>query len=103
MKSNTIPKGLVPLEELFDDNDVAKNPKVTPNDAEAEDCNTGIEQDPRIINISKNMTIENKGRYIKLMKDFFDVFAWSYDNLRVYDTNVIQHTIPMKENEKPFN
>jgi len=30
------------------------------------------------------------------------VFAWSYKDLKVYDTNIIQHTIPVKENEKPF-
>jgi hypothetical protein len=102
LKSNTIPRGLVPLEELFDNNDVARNPKVGPNDVEVEDCNIGTEQEPKIIKISKNLTIENKERYIKLMKEFFDVFAWSYDDLKVYDTNVIQHTIPVQRNVKPF-
>lgn len=102
LKRNTIPKGLAPLEEIFDNNDVAKNPKVTPNDVEVEDCDIGIEKEPRIINISKNMTTEIKERYIKLMKDFLDVFSWSYDDLRVYDTSVIQHTIPVKESENHF-
>lgn len=37
LKRNIVAKGLVPLEELFDENDVAQNPKVTPNDAEVED------------------------------------------------------------------
>ena len=37
LKNNCIPKGLVPLEKLFDNNDVAKNPKVSPNDSEVED------------------------------------------------------------------
>ena len=92
LKNNTIPKGLVPLEELFDENGMEKNPKVTPNDVEVEDCNIGTEQEPGINKISKNLTIENKERYIKLMKYFFDVFAWSYEDLKVYDTNVIQHT-----------
>jgi hypothetical protein len=36
------------------------------------------------------------------MKDFPDVFAWSYDDLKVYDTKVIQHVIPLKEDQKPF-
>lgn len=31
LSTNSIPKGLVPLEELFDNNDVAKNPGVKPN------------------------------------------------------------------------
>jgi hypothetical protein len=36
------------------------------------------------------------------MKDFLDVFAWSYDDLKVYDTKVIQYVIPLKEDQKPF-
>jgi hypothetical protein len=36
------------------------------------------------------------------MKDFLDVFTWSYDDLKVYDTKLIQHVIPLKEDQKPF-
>ena len=32
----------------------------------------------------------------------YDVFSWSYKYVKVYDNNVIRHTIPLKENEKPF-
>ena len=31
------------------------------------------------------------------------MFAWKYEDLKFYDTSVIQHTIPIKENEKPFS
>ena len=41
LKNNTIPKGLIPLGEFFDNNDVSQNPKVTPNEVEVEDCNIG--------------------------------------------------------------
>ena len=53
LKNNCIPKGLVPIEELFDNNDVAKNPKVTANDVEVEDYNIGTEQELEIIKLSK--------------------------------------------------
>ena len=36
------------------------------------------------------------------MKDLSDVFASSYKDLKSYDTTIIQHTIPIKENENPF-
>jgi hypothetical protein len=39
LKNNIIPKGLVPLEKLFDENDVARNPKITANDEDVEYCN----------------------------------------------------------------
>ena len=41
-------------------------------------------------------------KYIDLFKEFQDVFAWSYEDLKPYDTSVIQHTIPLKESQKPF-
>jgi hypothetical protein len=36
------------------------------------------------------------------MKEFPNVFSWSYEDLKVYDTKVIQHVIPIKEDHKPF-
>ena len=58
-----------------------------------DECNIGIERDPKVIKISKNLTKGSKERYIKLMKEFYDVFSWTYDDLKVYDPGVIQHTI----------
>ena len=36
------------------------------------------------------------------MKKYIDVFTWSYEDLKEYDTSIIQHTIPIKPREKPF-
>ena len=36
LKNNSFPKGLVPLEELFDHNDVAKPPGVVPSETKVE-------------------------------------------------------------------
>jgi hypothetical protein len=102
LKNNVIPKGLVPLENIFDNNDVAKNPKITANEEEIEDCNIGTKEDPKIIKLSKTLNPEVKERYINLMKDFPDVFSWSYEDLKVYDTKVIQHVIPVKNDQNPF-
>jgi len=30
------------------------------------------------------------------------VFAWTYEDLRTYDTSVFDHNIPLKEEAKPF-
>ena len=48
LQSNTqsLPKGLVPLEELFDFNDVSKKPKLEPVETEVEECNIGNEEKP---------------------------------------------------------
>jgi hypothetical protein len=36
------------------------------------------------------------------MKEVPDVFSWSYEDIKVYDTKVIQHVIPIKEDHKHF-
>jgi hypothetical protein len=55
LKNNNIPKGLVPLEKLFDNNDVARNPKITENNEDIEDCNIETQEDPNIIKLSKTL------------------------------------------------
>ena len=102
LKNNSIPKGLVPLEEIFDRNDVAKNPKVSLDNDEVEDYNIGSEDDPKVIKLSKALDPENRNKYIVLVPKFSDVFAWTYEDLKEYNTAIIQHTIPIKENENTF-
>jgi len=48
------------------------------------------------------LSLEVRQEYIKIMKDFPNVFSWSYDDLKVYDTKVNQHVIPLKEDQRPF-
>ena len=43
-----------------------------------------------------------KIKYIALFQEFIDVFACSYEDLKAYDTSIIQHKIPLKDDQKPF-
>ena len=43
-----------------------------------------------------------KSKYAKLLRKYKYVFAWSYDDLKTYDTSVIEHKIPLKHGIKPF-
>ena len=49
------------------------------------------------------MHVKEKEDYVNLMKRHTDVLSWSYEDLKEYDTSIIQHTIPIKPGEKPFN
>jgi len=40
--------------------------------------------------------------YKNMVLDFPNIFTWSYDDLKVYDTKLIQHVIPLKEDHKSF-
>ena len=39
---------------------------------------------------------------MNLFKEFKDIFAWTYKYFMTYDTNIILHVIPLKEDAKPF-
>ena len=45
---------------MFYFNDVAKNPKIEPTRVEVEDCNIGTEQDPKMIKLSKYLSLAQK-------------------------------------------
>jgi hypothetical protein len=102
LPSNHIPKGLVPLEILFDRNDVAIKGKVSNEDVEVAECNIGTEGNPKFIKLSSSLSKEKRAEYVELLKEFIDVFSWTYEYLRTYDTGIIEHKIPLKEEAKPF-
>jgi len=87
---------------LFDSNDVAIKPRILPSDGEMEDYNLGTKDNPNMVKVSNTLTLEQKLKYAELLKEFANVFAWRYENLKVYDKTIIQHTIALKEYEKPF-
>jgi ribonuclease HI len=102
LKNNQIPKGLIPLERLFDQNDVPVKSTLQPQPEEVEDCDIGTEKESRIVKISKFLPPKVKVQYRDLLRQYKDVFAWSYDELRTYDTSIIEHKIPLKPGVKPF-
>eukprot|EP00253_Pinus_taeda_P027131 PITA_27131 len=102
LKDNFFPKGLTALEDLFDSNDVPRKPKMEPLKSVMEECNIGTDENPKLIKLSKSLPPTERVKYIEFLKEFQDTFAWIYEDLRSYDTNIIQHTISIKENKKPF-
>jgi len=42
-----------------------------------------------------------KTKIMELFHEFKEVFSWSYEDLHGFDPNIIQHVIPIKEDEKP--
>jgi hypothetical protein len=54
------------------------------------------------VNLGKTISKEERKAYLKLFRQYQDVFAWSYRDLKTYDTRIIQHTIPLKPEVKPF-
>jgi hypothetical protein len=57
---------------------------------------------PQTVNLGINCSPQEKKDFIKLFKEYKDVFSWTYDDLKTFDTRIIQHVIPMKPQMNPF-
>jgi hypothetical protein len=68
-----------------------------------EDYDISSDANPRLVKVSKKLSTKQKEAYIELMKQYSDIFAWSYEDLKVFDTEIIQHKIPLKPGSKPVN
>jgi ribonuclease HI len=102
LPSNHIPRGLIPLEILFNRNDVSVKGRISGDDADTTECNIGTSEEPRLVKLSKSLTEEQRIGYTRLLREFADVFLWTYEDLKTYDTSVIEHKIPLKEEARPF-
>lgn len=66
-KDKNIPRGLAPLEDLFDFNDLAKKPTIEHIESDVEECNIGTEDKPKIIKLARSLPTDMKKKYIELL------------------------------------
>ena len=92
----------MPLERIFLKDDTPLKSTMQYSEENVMDCNIGTKEHPRMVNISKALTTKQRNKYTKLLKEYVDVFSWSYEDLKTYDTSIIQHKVPLKPNVKPF-
>jgi hypothetical protein len=77
-KLHTIPRGVVNLENLFDLRERFKNPKNVKTSSSCpayEVINLGTVDNPKNINLGKSLSPEEKKAYLKLFKEYQDVFC----------------------------
>jgi hypothetical protein len=102
LQNNTLPKGCIPLEQIFDRNNVYKGKNPKQKTYKVLEFNIGTEMDPRMVKIGEGTTKEERNKILDLIREFKDTFSWTYDDLRDYRSDVIQHAIPLTEGAKPF-
>ena len=97
--NNIIPKNIIRMEKLFDLQDKFKRPtntKTSSSSLRYEAINLGTEHNPQTINLGTNCTHVERETFMKLFKEYKDVFTWTYEDLKTYNTKIIQHIIPLK-------
>ena len=56
---------------------------------------------PRPVWIAIDISIEEEKLLVSTLKEYCDVFAWSYKDLKGVDPKICYHIIPMKDDAKP--
>ena len=93
------------MEQMFDlDNKFRKleNVKTHGSSLQFELINIGSEAKPKYVNLGKCCSPEERSKFISLFRQYKDVFAWTYEDLKTYDTKIIQHVIPIKVGVKQY-
>jgi len=70
LKDNVIPRGFIPLEELFDQDVVARKPTLVPTDKGVEDVNVGTADQPKLVKLSKNYLPNQKLSMLSCFMNF---------------------------------
>ena len=61
-----------------------------------ETVNLGSEEERKEVKIGALLSSAVKESLIQLLKEFPDVFAWSYQDMSGLDTNIVEHHLPLK-------
>jgi hypothetical protein len=57
----------------------------------------GNEEIKRELKIGTLITLKEREELIVLLRDYVDVFAWSYEDMSGLDTYIVVHRIPLVE------
>ena len=103
--SNIIPKSVINLEKFYDLQDKFKqntNCKTQISSLNYEPVNLGTQQNHRFINLGIDCSDEERRYFIKLWKLFKDIFAWTYNEIKTFETSIMHHNILMKLEVRPY-
>ncbi|KAA3469375.1 RNA-directed DNA polymerase (Reverse transcriptase), Ribonuclease H-like protein [Gossypium australe] len=75
--------------------------QILPHKESVEIVSLGDEQEKKDVKIEGCITTLTKRDLIKLLQEFKDVFAWSYQDMSSLSTDIVVHRLPIKEECKP--
>ena len=75
---------------------------IQPHEEPIEVVNLGTETDRKEVKIGANLEGSIKNMLIKILHDYVEIFAWSYEDMLGFDTDIVVHRLPMKEGCPPI-
>ena len=83
-------------------NEELKQGHVEPIKEEIKSVNLGTNDEPKMVKIGNTLTSSEKDALVTLLKEFKEVFAWSYEDILGINIDIVQHCIPTDPAMKPI-
>lgn len=74
---------------------------IQPHEELVEVVNLGTKEEAKEVRIGTFQQEDVKEKLVKLLQEYMDVFAWSYQYMPELDTNIAVHRLPLKEDCPP--
>ena len=68
-----------------------------PHQEVTETINLGTEEERREVKIGTTLSPATRKELISLLREYSDVFAWSYQDMPTLNTDIMVHHLPLKE------
>ncbi|XP_017974534.1 PREDICTED: uncharacterized protein LOC108661595 [Theobroma cacao] len=76
--------------------------QIVPHQETLETINLGNEENKKEVRIGTTLVPSEKEKLIKLLHEYVNVFAWSYQDMPGLNTDIVAHKLPLKPECKPI-
>ena len=70
---------------------------IHPHEESVESVNLGTKKDRKEVKIGANLEPSVKQRLVQMLRDYVEIFAWSYKYMPGLDTVIMVHRLPTKK------
>ena len=98
------------LEEDIDESDLPlkmqrllamEDKQILPHQEITELVNLGTDNEKKEVKIGSSLDSFAKKEIVDLLKEYVDIFAWSYQDMTGLSTKIVEHQLPMRLECKP--
>ena len=75
--------------------------QILPYQKTTETVNLGVEREKKEMKFGTSLSVKTKKELVRLLQEYNDVFAWSYQDMSGLDTDIVVHRLPLREECMP--
>ena len=79
-----------------------ENKQIMPHQEVTKLVNLGTEDEKNEVKIDLSLDSSTKKEIIDLLKEYADIFVWSYQDMPRLSTEIVEHQLPMKPEYQPI-